>query len=72
MEDTRLGFVTEAKRNLRKWANLTGGNYFLTPEEVAEGCDVVFLCVGNDEDVRSVVTGEDGLLKSLKPGFHYR
>ena len=52
----------------RKWANLTGENYFLTPEEVAEGCDVVFLCVGNDEDVRSVVTGEDGLLKSLKSG----
>jgi len=52
----------------KRWANLTGENYFLTPEEVAEGCDVVFLCVGNDEDVRSVVTGEDGILKSLKPG----
>jgi 3-hydroxyisobutyrate dehydrogenase-like beta-hydroxyacid dehydrogenase len=52
----------------KRWANLTGENYFLTPKEVAEGCDVVFLCVGNDEDVRSVVTGEDGILKSLKPG----
>ena len=52
----------------KRWANLTGGNYFLTPKEVAEGCNVVFLCVGNDEDVRSVVTGEDGILKSLKPG----
>ena len=52
----------------KRWANLTGENYFLTPKEVAEGCDVVFLCVGNDEDVRSVITGEDGILKSLKPG----
>ena len=52
----------------RRWANLTGEDYFLTPEEVAEDCNVVFLCVGNDEDVRSVVTGEDGILKSLKPG----
>ena len=52
----------------KRWANLTGENYFLTPKEVSEGCDVVFLCVGNDEDVRSVVTGEDGILKSLKPG----
>ena len=51
----------------KRWANLTGEDYFLTPEEVAEGSDVVFLCVGNDEDVRSVVTGEDGLLGSLKP-----
>jgi len=52
----------------KRWASLTGEDYFQTPEEVAEGCDVVFLCVGNDEDVRSVVTGEDGLLKSLKSG----
>ena len=52
----------------KRWANLTGEDYFQTPEEVAEGCDVVFLCVGNDEDVRSVVTGENGILKSLKPG----
>ena len=52
----------------KKWASLTGEDYFQTPEEVAEGCDVVFLCVGNDEDVRSVVTGENGILKSLKPG----
>ena len=52
----------------KRWASLTGEDYFQTPEEVAEGCDVVFLCVGNDEDVRSVVTGKDGILKSLKPG----
>ena len=52
----------------KRWANLTGEDYFLTPEEVAEDCNVVFLCVGNDEDVRSVVTGEDGILKSLKSG----
>ena len=52
----------------KRWASLTGEDYFQTPEEVAEGCDVVFLCVGNDEDVRSVVTGENGILKSLKPG----
>ena len=51
-----------------KWAESSGGGYFLTPEEAAEGCDVVFLCVGRDEDVRLVVTGEGGLLKSLKPG----
>ena len=51
-----------------KWAESSGGSYFFTPEEAAEGCDVVFLCVGRDEDVRLVVAGEGGLLKSLKPG----
>ena len=63
----KVRVCNRSEEKSRKWANLTGGNYFLTPEEVAEGCDVVFLCVGNDEDVRSVVTGKDGLLKSLKP-----
>lgn len=52
-----------------RWVEASsGGSYFSNPEEVAEDCDVVFLCVGNDEDVRSVVTGETGLLKALKPG----
>ena len=63
----KVRVCNRSEEKSRKWVNLTGGNYFLTPEEVAEGCDVVFLCVGNDEDVRSVVTGDDGLLKSLKP-----
>ena len=63
----KVRVCNRSEEKSRKWVNLTGGNYFLTPEEVAEGCDVVFLCVGNDEDVRSVITGEDGLLRSLKP-----
>ena len=63
----KVRVCNRSEEKSRKWANLIGGNYFLTPEEVAEGGDVVCLCVGNDEDVRSVVTGEDGLLKSLKP-----
>ena len=63
----KVRVCNRSEEKSRKWVNLTGGNYFLTPEEVAEGCDVVFLCVGNDEDVRSVVTGDDGLLRSLKP-----
>ncbi|MGA0185749.1 MAG: NAD(P)-dependent oxidoreductase, partial [Ilumatobacteraceae bacterium] len=36
--------------------------------EVAESSDVVFMCVGNDNDVRSVVFGDDGILAGLKSG----
>lgn len=39
-----------------------------TPAEAATHADVVFMCVGNDQDVREVVAGEQGLLKTLKPG----
>ncbi|MDN3554469.1 NAD(P)-dependent oxidoreductase [Halomonas maura] len=39
-----------------------------TPREAATGADVVFVCVGNDNDVRNVIYGEDGALAGLKPG----
>ena len=53
-----------------KWAESSGGSYFLTPEEAAEGCDVVFLCVGRDEDVRLVVAGEEWFIKKFKTRFY--
>src|SRR5687768_17946009 len=36
--------------------------------EAAAGCDIVFCCVGNDDDLRSVVLGADGALAGMKPG----
>ena len=37
-----------------------------TPREAAQGADIVFCCVGNDDDLRSVVLGEDGALKGMR------
>ena len=39
-----------------------------TPREAAAGADIVFACVGNDDDLRSVVLGPDGALAGMKPG----
>lgn len=39
-----------------------------TPREAAAGADVVFVCVGNDDDLRSVMLGNDGVLAGLKAG----
>jgi 3-hydroxyisobutyrate dehydrogenase len=39
-----------------------------TPREAAAGADIVFLCVGNDDDVRSVVLGSDGVLAGMSSG----
>ena len=66
----------------KQWVDKNGGSFALTPREVGEQCDVVMVCVGNDDDVRSVVFGapnakslsasstsvENGLLAGLKPG----
>jgi 3-hydroxyisobutyrate dehydrogenase/2-hydroxy-3-oxopropionate reductase len=38
-----------------------------TPREAAQGADIVFCCVGNDDDVRSVTLGEDGAFAGMKP-----
>ena len=37
-------------------------------EAAAEGADFVFTCVGNDDDLRAVVLGDDGALAGMKPG----
>ena len=47
------------------WVAAHGGSSAPSPREVAERCDVVFMCVGNDDDVRSVVFGDDGVLAGL-------
>lgn len=47
------------------WVAAHGGSSAPSPREVAERCDVVFMCVGNDDDVRSVVFGADGVLAGL-------
>lgn len=52
----------------RKWADAFGGRAAETPREAAQGADYVFMCVGNDDDVRSVVYGPDGILAGLKSG----
>jgi len=48
------------------WVAEFGGRSAATPRAAAEGADIVFICVGNDDDLRSVVLGEHGALNSLK------
>jgi 3-hydroxyisobutyrate dehydrogenase-like beta-hydroxyacid dehydrogenase len=54
--------TTEKSKN---WVNEFGGSYATTPKEAAAGCEIVFSCVGNDDDVRQVVLGETGILAGL-------
>jgi 3-hydroxyisobutyrate dehydrogenase-like beta-hydroxyacid dehydrogenase len=49
-------------------AGTDGHRADLTPAESAKGAELVFLCVGNDDDVRSVVYGDTGVLASMSEG----
>ncbi len=50
------------------WAKEYNGDARPTPREAAGDADIVFACVGNDDDLRSVVYGDDGLLGGMKDG----
>lgn len=51
-----------------RWVEQYGGAMALTPREAAQDADLVLMCVGNDDDVRSVVYGADGVLAGMKAG----
>ncbi|OKY24807.1 NAD(P)-dependent oxidoreductase [Thalassotalea sp. PP2-459] len=47
------------------WSEAFNGQYADTPKQAAQGCEIVFVCVGNDDDVRQVLTGENGVFSGL-------
>ena len=49
-------------------AQYATGRTAATPAEAAKGADVVFACVGNDDDLRAVTTGPEGAFATMKPG----
>jgi 3-hydroxyisobutyrate dehydrogenase len=50
------------------WVAEYGGQSAATPREAAADADIVFCCVGNDDDLRAVVLGTDGALGNMKSG----
>ncbi|MDI6838005.1 MAG: NAD(P)-dependent oxidoreductase, partial [Rhizobiaceae bacterium] len=50
------------------WVKQHGGRAAATPAEAARDADFVFTCVGNDDDLRSVTIGPDGVLAGMKSG----
>ncbi|WP_428469429.1 NAD(P)-dependent oxidoreductase [Photobacterium minamisatsumaniensis] len=57
---------TTAKAEL--WAETYTGKVALTPAEAAKDADFIFSCVGNDDDLRQVYCGDNGILTTAKSG----
>ena len=51
-----------------RWVEEFGGRSAASPVSAAEDADFVFCCVGNDDDVREVILGEEGVLAGAAPG----
>ena len=52
----------------RSWVKKYGGKMAKTPAQAARGMEIVFACVGNDDDVRSVATAKDGIFQGIEKG----
>ena len=50
------------------WTTRHGGSVAATPKEAAAAADITFCCVGNDNDLREVVLGAEGVLAGCAPG----
>jgi len=51
-----------------QWASENGGRVGRTPAETAAGQEIVFACVGNDDDLRQVATGPEGAFAGMTSG----
>lgn len=56
------------KKKSEIWSAKYNGKICNSPADLAKISDVIILCVGNDDDVRDIVTGYQGLLENIKPG----
>ena len=67
----RAGFeVTVYNRTRARasaWCTEFSGSMADTPADAAKGADIVFCCVGNDDDVREVILGANGVLEGAQP-----
>ena len=63
--------VTVFNRTMAKadeWREKYAGNCAGTPAAAAEHAEIVFCCVGNDDDVRQVILGDNGILQGIPDG----
>ena len=75
------GYISKAGHNVTvynrtsskadKWASEYKGLKAETPAKAADGADFIFTCVGNDNDLREVTFGDNGIFKTIKKGAIY-
>ena len=64
----RLTVYNRTTARAEAWVAKHGGHRAATPAAAADGNAFVFACVGNDDDLRSIVLGKDGALNGMKAG----
>ena len=52
----------------KSWIKKYSGSESSSVKEISKVSDILFLCVGNDNDVREIISNKDGALEHLKSG----
>jgi 3-hydroxyisobutyrate dehydrogenase len=63
----RVTVYNRTASKAQAWAQSNGGRAAPTPRQAAAGASLVFACVGNDDDLRSIVLGSDGAFAGMDP-----
>jgi len=64
----RVTVYNRSAAKAQAWVDEFKGKSAATPRQAVAGCDMVFSCVGNDDDLRSVALGPDGALAGMQAG----
>lgn len=64
----RVRVYNRTKARADAWLGEHQGEAVATPRQAAEGADLIFMCVGNDDDVREVALGPNGVLAGAAKG----
>ncbi|WP_397476259.1 NAD(P)-dependent oxidoreductase [Pusillimonas sp.] len=67
----RVTVYNRTESKAKQWVDEFGGRLAATPREAAQGARMVLSCVGNDDDLRSIVLGPEGALGGMAPGSLY-
>ena len=81
MGDPMAGYISKAGHNVTvynrttskadKWISEYKGSKADTPAKAADDADYIFTCVGNDNDLREVTFGDNGIFKTIKKNTIY-
>ncbi|MGH6610612.1 MAG: NAD(P)-dependent oxidoreductase, partial [Burkholderiaceae bacterium] len=61
----RVAVYNRTESKAQQWTKEYGGKVGKTPREAAQGAQIVFCCVGNDDDLRSVMLGDSGAFAGM-------
>ena len=64
----RVTVYNRTPAKARAWCEEFNGGHAATPREAVARADIVFSCVGHDDDLRSVVLGPDGAFAGMRRG----